>query len=101
MAYERATCTCCGKHVAIDDCLTVHFLDGRFMHRCCYWQNVLTDYLELERWSEAFGVSTEHMKQSLFGNTARMTQTIEPQVRTAPKFRRLLNLRGHQGVPRW
>ncbi len=65
MADQRATCAFCGKQVAIGLQQTVHFLDGRFMHRRCYWQNALTDYQELKRWSDAFGVSIEHMKHSL------------------------------------
>jgi hypothetical protein len=65
MERQRARCAFCGKQVAIGLRETVHFLDRRFMHRRCYWQNALTDYRELERWSEAFGVSTESMKHSL------------------------------------
>ncbi len=65
MAYEEATCAFCGKQFAIDHRQIVHFWDGRCMHRCCYWQKVLTDHLELKRWSEAYGVSTEQMEHSL------------------------------------
>ncbi len=65
MTYEKAACAFCSKQVADDHWQTVHFLDGRRMHRRCYWQNALTDYRDLERWSEAFGVSTDHMKHSM------------------------------------
>ncbi len=65
MAYKRGRCAFCGKQVAVGHRQTVHFWDGLFMHRRCYWQNALTDYRVLERWSEACGVSTEHMKHRL------------------------------------
>ena len=65
MAYKRETCASCGRQVAEDKWQTLHFSDGRFMHRRCYWTYVLTSYPELEWWSDACGVSIDHLKHRL------------------------------------